>query len=137
MKEKDVPQDDSATYEGQRKLIYAVNEKGHYQGVKSTGWEIESYATQLAVDDLKQQSEEALQQVRNNQVSPLAYHMARLRFDLISLAQTTGFFQWQIKRHLRPSIFNKLSDGKLEKYASVMKLNVEQLKNFPREELQE
>ncbi len=131
MKKREVPQDNSETYQGHKKLLYAVNENGHYEGTKSSGWEIESYATKMAVDDLNQQTEEALVQAKNNQVSPLAYHMLRLRFDLVSLAQTTGFFQWQIKRHLTPKIFSKLSEKKLKIYAHVMKLTVNELKKLP------
>jgi hypothetical protein len=131
MRQKDVPQDNSQTYEGQNKLIYAVNDEGHYQGVKSSGWEVESFATLMAVEDLKTQALEALEKAQKKQVSPLAYHMARLRFDICSLAQTTGFFQWQIKRHLRPSIFNQLSFRKLEIYCDVMKLSIDELKSLP------
>ncbi len=131
MEQKDVPQDNSATYQGQKKLIYAVDGSGHYQGVKSTGWEVESFATQMAVDDLQQQADEALTQAQRGEVSPLAYHMLRLRFDLGSLSQTTGFFQWQIKRHLTPKIFDKLSNKKLNSYAEVMKLSIAELKSLP------
>ncbi|MGB0496314.1 MAG: hypothetical protein ACPGJI_08150 [Kangiellaceae bacterium] len=131
MKEEEVPQDQSPTYEGQKKLIYAVDKDGHYRGVKSTGWEVESFATEMAVNDLKAQAEEAFQQAKQKKVSPLAYHMAVLRFDLISLAQCTGFFQWQIKRHLKPNIFKRLSKKKLQSYSDVMKISVENLKKLP------
>ncbi|NRA83059.1 MAG: hypothetical protein HRU22_04560 [Gammaproteobacteria bacterium] len=123
--------DNSSTYQGQRKLLYAVDKDGHYEGVTSSGWEVEIFATQMAVDDLADQTREALTQTKAGSVSPLSYHMLNLRFDLTSLAQTTGFFQWQIKRHLRPAIFNKLSDSKLNQYAQVMKLSIEQLKQLP------
>jgi len=131
MNEKDVPQDESTTYQGQKKLIYAVDESGHYQGVKSSGWEVESFATQMAVDDLQEQTEEALSQAQQGKVSPLAYHMLRLRFDISSLSQTTGFFQWQIKRHLTPKIFKKLSASKLNNYCDVMKLTLAELTSLP------
>ena len=131
MNEKDVPQDSSSTYQGQKKLIYAVDENGQYHAVKSTGWEIESFATQMAVDDLQEQTDEALAQAQRNEVSPLAYHMLRLRFDLGSLAQTTGFFQWQIKRHLNPETFTKLSKRKLAIYCEVMKLSQDELTSLP------
>ncbi|NRA71322.1 MAG: hypothetical protein HRU24_09875 [Gammaproteobacteria bacterium] len=131
MKKDDVPQDDSATYQGQRKLLYAVDNEGNYQGVTSTGWEVESFATQMAVDDLAQQTDQALAQAKAGEVSALYYHMLNLRFDICSLAQTTGFFQWQIKRHFKPTIFAKLSDKKLTSYGEVMKLTIHQLKELP------
>lgn len=133
MNKNDVPQDNSKSYQGQKKLLYAVDDTGHYQGVSSTGWEVESFATQMAVDDLTEQAQQALNEAKAGLTSPLAYHMLNLRFDLACLAQTSGYFQWQIKRHLRPEIFNKLSDKKLQKYADVMKLTVAQLKELPNE----
>jgi hypothetical protein len=134
MKVDEVPQDDIKAYRGQTKLFYAVDESGHYQGVKSTGWDVERFATKLAVDELQLQTDEALIKARNKQVSPLAYHMARLRFDLTTMSQTTGFFQWQIKRHLTPEIFNKLSLKKLNRYTDVMKITVEELQSLPKEQ---
>lgn len=131
MNEKDVPQDSSSTYQGQKKLIYAVDDNGQYHGVKSTGWEVESFATQMAVDDLQEQADTALQQAQRGEVSPLAYHMLRLRFDIGSLAQTTGFFQWQIKRHLTPKVFANLSTRKLKTYCAVMKLSTAELTTLP------
>lgn len=136
MKQQDVPQDNSETYQGQKKLLYAVNDEGHYLGVKSTGWDVESFATKMAVDDLRQQTAQALKKAHNDQVSPLAYHMARLRFDLNSLAQTSGFFQWQIRRHLKPQVFNRLSQRKLGVYADIMKLSISELKTLPKKMLQ-
>ena len=50
MDRQDVPQDAVATYGGLRKLLYAVDEDGHYGGVTSSGWEAESFATELAVN---------------------------------------------------------------------------------------
>ena len=131
MKAEDVPQDDSKSYDGQRKLLYAVNNNGDYQGVTSTGWETESFATQLAVDDLNEQTQHALSSAQQGLSSPLAYHMLNLRFDIASLSQSSGYFQWQIKRHYRPEIFNKLSDKKLKKYADVMNITIAELKKIP------
>lgn len=131
MKKDDVPQDNSTTYQGQRKLLYAVDRDGRYQGVASSGWDVESFATQMAVDDLAQQTNDALKQAKAGLVSPLNYHMLKLRFDLTSLAQTTGYFEWQIKRHFKPRVFNNLSERKLAKYADVMKLSIDQLKKLP------
>jgi len=131
VKKNDVPQDNSKTYQGQNKLVYAVDDSGHYQGVKSSGWEVESFATQLAVDDLNEQTNEALQQAHKGEVSPLAYHMLARRFDVPTLAGASGFYQWQIKRHLRPSIFIKLSDKKINRYCDALKISREALFTLP------
>jgi hypothetical protein len=130
MKAEQVPQDDSSTYDGHKKLVYAVDKDGHYKDVKSSGWDVESFATQMAVDDLAQQASDALRDAKAGKVSPLAYHMLKLRFDMTSLAQASGFFQWQIRRHLRPEIFNSLSARKLKIYCDIFDMSAEQLKSL-------
>lgn len=133
MKKKQVPQDNSDVYQGQKKLLYAVNDEGHYQGVQSSGWEVETFATKLAVEALEQQAQQALKDANAGKVSPLMYHMLSARHDVLSLAQATGFFQWQVKRHLTPKVFNKLNRRKLLQYADVLSITVEQLQELPHE----
>ncbi|MDU0353044.1 hypothetical protein RS130_03025 [Paraglaciecola aquimarina] len=127
MRQDNVPQDDSPTYDGHKKLVYATDKEGHYTGVQSSGWEVESFATSMAVEDLHRLAAEAKQAVLAGTVSPLAYHMYQHRLDVANLAQVSGFFQWQVKRHLQPKIFNKLSQRKLAIYCDVFALSLQQL----------
>ncbi|HRP09810.1 MAG TPA: hypothetical protein PLK37_02130, partial [Terricaulis sp.] len=64
MKTDEVPQDPTTTYGGVRKLLYAVDDKGEYEGVRSQGWDVENYVTQAAVAELTRQAEEALARAR-------------------------------------------------------------------------
>ncbi len=123
----DIPQDDSKIFKGQRKVIYAT-QNGNYQTATTNGWEMEEFATEQAVEELNRLTTEALAAVKLGEKSPLFYYMYRYRFDLPSLAQATGFWQWQIKRHFKPSVFAKLSDKVLERYAEVFGISVEDIK---------
>lgn len=118
MEINDIPQDNSKIFRGQRKVVYATQD-GNYQTATSNGWETEEFATEQAVEELNQLTAEALDAVKRGEKSPLFYYMYRYRFDLPSLAQATGFWQWQIKRHFKPSVFATLSDKVLERYAEV------------------
>lgn len=131
MKAKQVPQDNSPSYSGHKKLLYAVNDSGHYTGIQSSGWEIENFATQMAVDELNEQTLSAVNDYHSGKASALAYHMCKHRFDISALAQSTGFFQWQIRRHLSPQIFNRLSHRKLKIYGAVFSISIEQLTRVP------
>lgn len=113
-----IPQDDSKIFRGQKKVVYATA-NGRYQTATSSGWQTEEFATQQAVDELDQQAEAALQAVKNGEKSPIYYLMYKNRYDLPTLAQATGFWQWQIKRHFRPEVFARLSERKLRVYAGV------------------
>jgi hypothetical protein len=50
--------------------------------------------------------------------------------DVSILAGYTGFWKWQIKRHLKPGVFDKLSTQKLEKYAEAFNIKVKDLKSM-------
>lgn len=123
----DIPQDNSKIFRGQKKVIYATR-NGNYESGTTSGWDDEEFATQQAVEELKQQTEQALQAVKNGEKSPLYYLMYKYRFDEQSLAQATGFWQWQIRRHCKPEVWAKLSQKKLEKYAGVFGVEVENIK---------
>lgn len=130
---KDIPQDNSKIFRGQKKIIYATR-NGNYESGTTSGWDDEEFATQQAVEELNQQTEQALQAVKNGEKSPLYYLMYKYRFDEQSLAQATGFWQWQIRRHCKPEVWVKLSQKKLENYAGVFGVSVDKLdimdKNF-------
>jgi len=48
-----------------------------------------------------------------------------------SLAPAAGFWQWRVRRHLKPAVFAKLPRDILSRYAEAMGLTVEQLKALP------
>ena len=50
--------------------------------------------------------------------------------DTKVLAGYTGFWAWQIRRHMQPRIFKKLSDRRLQRYAEVFEVTVEELKSL-------
>ncbi len=131
MKKEDVPQDNSRTYSGHKKVIYATNAEGAYEKVESSGWESEEFVTLMAVNDLKQYALDAYQRVAAGKSAPLEYHMYSKRLDVVGLAQATGFFKWQIRRHLKPTIFLKLSNKKLQNYADALGLTRSELTRLP------
>ena len=98
MEIKQIPQDDSKIFRGQKKVIYATA-NGQYQSATSNGWAAEEFATEQAVEELKQLTRNALELVK-------------------------------IKRHFRPTIFQKLSEQKLAKYAEVFQIDIEALKHI-------
>jgi hypothetical protein len=128
MKLDDVPQDaESSSYAGHAKLLYAVDQQGHYQGAQSTGWDAESYATQQALAELELLEQQAMQAWRSDQLSVLPCLMYRYRMDELALAQVTGLWRWRIRRHFKPQIFACLSVKILARYAEAFGLPIEQL----------
>lgn len=131
MKEDEVPQDVSPNYGGQRKLFYAVDERGDYNGVRSAGWEVETAATQAAIDAVNRQRDDAWARARRGDTAPLEFHMYRRRMDLALLAQTSGVWQWRIRRHFNPRRFARLSPRLLSRYADALGLTIEEIRRLP------
>jgi hypothetical protein len=50
--------------------------------------------------------------------------------DRATLARESGFWQWQVRRHFRPEIFNKLPQKILSVYAEVFGISLAQLQNI-------
>ncbi len=127
----DVPQEGNATLAGVRKAVYARADNGQLVTVASQGWEVEEIVTQQAVNALKEQADAALARARAGLSAPLEYWMYAQRMDLTVLAQSTGLWQWRVRRHLQPARFAKLSIKLLAIYADALGMSLEQLKSLP------
>lgn len=133
MKQEEVPQDGNGLTGGKfSQLFYAVNKEGEYVQVSSIGWEPENVAMAQAWDEIHQKTEVTLQAVKDGKLSPIAYFMEKELMTPEILAGYVGKFQWQVKRHLKPSVFKTLPDILLQKYAAVFKISVQELKQFGR-----
>ena len=64
------------------------------------------------------------------EASPLLFFIEYRLMDIAIVAAYTGFWKWQIKRHLKPSIFEKLPGKKLQRYAEAFNVRVEDLKTM-------
>jgi hypothetical protein len=74
--------------------------------------------------------EEARKAVENGEKSPVYYFMELRLMDLPVLSGYTGYWIFTIKRHLKPSVFKSLSEKRLQKYAEVFEISLDELKNF-------
>jgi hypothetical protein len=126
-----VPQEGNATLAGHRKAVYARDADGHMVIAASRGWEAEEIVTSHAVETLHAQAEAARERVRAGLASPLEFWMYERRMDLALLSQTSGFWQWRVKRHLRPDGFAKLSAKQLARYAEALGLSPALLQRLP------
>ncbi len=131
MKKKEVPQDksnlESANF---KELCYAVDENGEYTTEKSSGWEPKTVALNNAIEEINERTEDAKNRVKAGETSPIEYFMELNKMDVGILASYVGFWQWKVKRHFKPSVFKKLSEKTLQKYAEVFEISVEELHNI-------
>lgn len=126
-----VPQEGNATLGGHRKAVYARDPQGRLVIAASAGWEAEEIVTTRAVDALRAQADDALQRARAGRTAPLEYWMYTRRMDLPMLAQTTGLWQWRVRRHLQPARFAGLSAPLLQRYADALGLPAATLRTLP------
>jgi hypothetical protein len=130
MKKEEIPQDDGALNKLTKEVVYAVDSSGNYTTELSTGWDVKTTALDAAWDDIAQRIENARQRVLNNEASPILYFIELRLMDTGLVAAYTGFWKWTVKRHLKPSVFKKLSEKKLQLYADAFNVSVEELKTM-------
>jgi len=131
MKKTEVPQDIGFLKEEHgRELSYAVDDNGKYTTALSSGWDAKTIALNNALERIEERIADAKQRVLENKTSPIEYYMELCRMDLPVLSSYMGLWQWRVKRHFKPSVFKKLSEKTLLKYADVFEIDLKQLKHF-------
>jgi hypothetical protein len=111
--------------------MYARGADGRMVLVPSRGWEAEEIVTAQAVDALVALAQEARARVLAGTAAPLEYWMHARRMDVALLSQTSGFWQWRVRRHLRPAGFARLSPRQRQRYADALGLSVDALGRLP------
>jgi hypothetical protein len=134
MKTSEVPQDPIRTLRGEKKALYAVDDRGEYIRTSTRGWEAEEIVLTQVIDDFDEKARAAAARVRSGESSPIEYFMNKKWMDPLTLAQAMGLYRWQVKRHFKPAVFTKMDGRTLAEYARLFGVSVERLKNFSGEE---
>ena len=130
MRRKDVPQDQGLFGEW-KEVSYAVDDDGQYVLVTSAGWDPANIANHMAWESIDAEAGAVLAQVRAGKRSPLAYHMARHQMDPGMLAGYAGLFRWQVRRHMKPAAFRRISPALADRYAAIFRITREELVSAP------
>ena len=131
MKKEDVPQDKSNLSKTDLKeLCYAVDKDGTYTTELSSGWEPKTIALENSIQDINERIELAKNNVKIGLVSPIVYFMEVHKMDWITLSDYVSMWQWRVKRHTKPSVFKRMDDKLLRKYADAFEITLDELKNF-------
>lgn len=130
MKKEEIPQDPSALDKFTKEVCYAIDETGQYTTGLSRGWQVKADALGITLQEVEERTANARQKVKQGEASPLLFFMELNMMDTAIVSAYTGFWQWTIKRHLKPSVFSSLSEKKLEKYAQLFDVTTQDLKNF-------
>jgi len=131
MKKQDIPQDESNLKSANMtEVLYVTDENNNYSTANSIGWEAKKAALDESMALINERIQQAKEDVAQNKVSPIIYFMEFNKMDISVLASYMGMWQWTVKRHAKPKIFNKLSNSTLKKYADTFGIPVDELKNF-------
>ncbi|MBS1947716.1 MAG: hypothetical protein JST47_08095 [Bacteroidetes bacterium] len=130
MKKEEIPQDKSALEKLTKEVCYAVDEQGNYTTALSSGWEVKANALDVAWEDIEQRIANARQKVLNNEASPLLFFMEWRLMDIPIVAAYTGFWKWKVKKHMKPNVFKKINEKKMQRYADAFNVTIEELKTM-------
>jgi len=120
----------------EREMLYYSFDGKEWRMSKKVNFEV----TDMIKENLLQELESIRQQIHEGKLSPLAYHIRKHLYgssftlrgratDLNLLASYVEIPKRQVKKHLKPEIFNQLDEEILKKYAEVFEISIEELKN--------
>jgi hypothetical protein len=109
---------------------YHMDEKGNYSHELLANWGNKEIVNNATWDIVKERIKEAKDKVLAGERSPIVYYMEKSLTDIPTLSKYIGIAAWRIKRHLKPSVFNKLDDKVLQKYADFFVISVAELKEL-------
>jgi hypothetical protein len=122
MKEKDAIID----YEPHQLMLYVEKDDGTF-GPMITG----SYLSKNYIDDFFEKMEKLrlslLQQLKENQISPIEYYRVIHDFNVFELSRRTELSLFKVKRHLKVKGFKNATVSDLTKYAEVFDIPVSNL----------
>ncbi|SFN18854.1 hypothetical protein SAMN05421741_10222 [Paenimyroides ummariense] len=131
MKKNEVPQDDSPLKRKNiNEMVYAVDDDGKFVSVQSSGWEAKTVVQHENLEVLDQRIQQALNDVKAGNVSPIVYFMELKRMDWQTLAGYVDKWTFFVKRHAKPNVFKNLNTKTLQKYADVFGISLTDLQNF-------
>jgi hypothetical protein len=130
MKKEEIPQDLGALGKITGEVCYVVDESGKYTTVLSNGWEVKSSALDVAWKDVEQRISDATEKIKNQEASPILFFMELRVMDIGIVAAYTGFWKWRVKKHLKYTVFEKLKDATLTRYAELFEVSLEELKTM-------
>jgi len=131
MKLDEIPQDiGSLANANMKELCYGVDENGEYKTKVSDGWDVKTLVLNKSLELIEERVAQFKQECLDGKISPIPYYMELHRMDLLVLSDYMNKWRWAIKRHFKPSVFKKLSQKTLNKYAETFQISVEQLKDI-------
>ena len=131
MKKSDVPQDKGhLSKDNYNEVYYAINDDGEFSKTLSAGWETKNIVQSETLKVLEERTEVARKKVENGEASPILYFMELKRMDWEILSNYVGIWKFFVKRHAKATVFRKLNDSTLKKYAEDFEISVEELKHF-------
>ena len=128
MKKEEVPPDESfLASKNMRELTYAVDENGNYTTILSSGWAPKTLALNKSLEAITERAQDAKSRVLAGKTSPIEFYMELYRMDVPVLASYVNKWQWQVKRHFKPRVFQRLSTKTLARYAEAFGITIEEL----------
>jgi hypothetical protein len=129
MEENQNPVYKNKEYGKYREMLYSYSQdSGSFE--KNVGFhgEPDRVILQQAWDLFAERIEEARQKVLAGKASPVVYYMEKNLLDPMNLSMMAGIAIWRVKWHFKPSVFRRLSERTLLKYAGAFNITVDQLK---------
>ncbi len=109
-------------------LKYRPDGQGTFKAEAREEDEAVSIAMKQAWEEVEEKVDEAREQVKAGENSPLLFYMELNMMDVKLLSEYLGISRRKVKKHLRPRPFSRLDEETLKAYAELFGIEVQELR---------
>ena len=106
---------------------YNMDDKGAFSHELKNNWGHKEITNKQTWIIAHERIDEARKRVLAGLSSPIDFYMETCIMDVKLLSEFVGIAKWRIRRHMKPSVFKKLSKKILQQYADAFEITIEQL----------
>ena len=115
-------------FDGLKVVAYGRGRDGSLGPASASSWQPLNAANHQAWQEIHRNIEASAALVRSGRVSSIHYHMTCNLMDPGLVAAYTGLFRWQVRLHLHPWVFRRLSRRTLDRYCRLFNVSLQDLK---------
>lgn len=113
-------------FEGHQMTLFVEKENGTYGPTNTGSYFVKNYITDFW-KNMNHMKDEALKQLKNNEISPVGFYMIIRNMAPAEVASRIGASTSQVKKHMKPDQFRKVTLGLAQKYAEIFGISLANL----------
>jgi hypothetical protein len=113
-----------------QKMVYTISEDGQQTYIAPAGVSKKIATIKQVGNETNDLLDDIEARIKAGELSPIAYYLEKNRMTIETLAELMEKWQWQVRKHLEPKVFNDLHSSIIQQYAHIFNITVDKLLHF-------